>query len=450
MNQLIENPAARAAEALGFSSEHREALARVLCSRHFEKAPLLSAFLSYVCEAAFDNDTTRVTEQAIGVKVFRRPEGYDPGEDNIVRNYARQLRRRLELYYQNEGLLDAIRIEIPKGGYVAAFTTPAAERRIDTPSSSLEAVTEDYLKLAEPDKAAIEAVPAASQLANPVATKSSWFRLWLVAAAYSVVLCAVTAYAVHRFVNAPVRSPSHPLWAEMFRGDRDTVVVPADIGFVILQQLNNRTFSLAEYETWPSVEQYDHVYMSFLKAQKYTSMSDLDTALRLQRLPEVIPNRFFTRPARSLSTDDLSNDNAILLGSNFSNPWMEVFERSLNFHFMNRPQEGRSWILNTKPAQGESATYENTTRNITHETYAVIAFLPNLSKSGHVLIVEGLDGPGTQAAVDLLLQGDQLAPVLKRATRPDGTLGSFEVLLDATSLDSRATGIHVVAERYYP
>jgi hypothetical protein len=247
-----------------------------------------------------------------------------------------------------------------------------------------------------------------------------------------------------------MRSPIHPLWAEMFRGDRDTVVVPADIGFVILQQLNNRTFSLAEYEAWPSVEQYDHVYMSFLKAQKYTSMSDLDTALRLQRLPEVIPNRFFTRPARSLSTDDLSNDNAILLGSNFSNPWMEVFERSLNFHFMNRPQEGRSWILNTKPAQGEPATYENTTRNITHETYAVIAFLPNLSKSGHVLIVEGLDGPGTQAAVDLLLQGDQLAPVLKRAMRPDGTLGSFEVLLDATSLDSRATGVHIVAERYYP
>jgi hypothetical protein len=448
MNQLIENPAG-AADAPGFASERREALARVLSSRHFEKAPLLSAFLSYVCEAAFDNDTARVTEQAIGVKVFRRPEGYDPGEDNIVRNYARQLRRRLEMYYQNEGSLDAVRIEVPKGGYVATFTSPAAERRIDTPSSSLQAVTEGYPESAEPDKAAIEASPAASLVPNPIVTKSSRFRLSLLAACL-VALCAVAAYAVHRFVNAPMRSPIHPLWAEMFRGDRDTVVVPADIGFVILQQLNNRTFSLAEYEAWPSVEQYDHVYMSFLKAQKYTSMSDLDTALRLQRLPEVIPNRFFTRPARSLSTDDLSNDNAILLGSNFSNPWMEVFERSLNFHFMNRPQEGRSWILNTKPAQGEPATYENTTRNITHETYAVIAFLPNLSKSGHVLIVEGLDGPGTQAAVDLLLQGDQLAPVLKRAMRPDGTLGSFEVLLDATSLDSRATGVHIVAERYYP
>ena len=448
MNQLIENPA-RAAEALGFSSERREALTRVLRSRHFEKAPLLSAFLSYVCEAAFDDDTARVTEQAIGVKVFRRPEGYDPGEDNIVRNYARQLRRRLDLYYQNEGLLDAVRIEVPKGGYVAVFTCPAVDKCIDIPNSSLETATEGYPELAVPDKAAIEAVPAASQVANPAATKSSWFRLWLLAA-YSVALCGITAYAVHRLVKGPVLSPIHPLWVEMFRSDRDTVVIPADIGFVILQQLSNRTYSLAEYEGWPAVEQYDHVYTSFLKAQKYTSVLDLDTALRLQRLPEVVPDRLFTRPARNLTMDDLSNDNAILLGSNFSNPWMEVFERSLNFRFMNRPQDGRSWILNFKPAPGEAATYENTTRNITHETYAVIAFLPNLSKSGHVLIVEGLDGPGTQAAVDLLLQGDQLAPVLKRATRPDGTLGSFEVLLDATSLDSRATGVHVVAERYYP
>jgi hypothetical protein len=448
MNQLAENPA-RAASPPVPSSERREALGRVLRSRHFEKAPLLSAFLTYVCDAALQNDATRVSEQAIGVKVFRRPDGYDPGEDNIVRNYARQLRRRLELYYQNEGQLDTIRIDIPKGAYVAVFTSAsAAERPTGPKSSPLEAVDEGSTAVGEPEHGARETASAPSDAAGPRATRSFWSWFWLLAV-YSAVLCGVTAYAVHRFINAPSRSPVHPLWAEIFRADRNTVIVPADVGFVILQQLNNRTFSLAEYEGWSNVEQYDHVYTSFLKAQKYTSMLDLDTVTRLERLPEVVPNRLFTRAAHNLSMDDLSNDNVVLLGSNFSNPWMEVFERSLNFHFLNRPQEGRSWILNTKPLQGEAATYENTTRNITHDTYAVIAFLPNLSKSGHVLIVEGLDGPGTQAAVDLLLQGDQLVRVLKQATRPDGTLGSFEVLLAATSLDTRATGIHILAERYY-
>jgi hypothetical protein len=445
MSPLVES-VVPSTETAAASFQKRAALTRVLKSRHFDKAPLLSAFLSYVCEAALDTDTARVTEQAIGVRVFRRPEGYDPGEDNIVRNYARQLRRRLEVYYQTEGFEDAVRIDVPKGAYVAVFSLRAAEEHLTAmPVSSLAEVTETLSQESEQRREEVHKdAPGVG-----VRSAASWPRFLLLALCSGVVF-SLASYAILRFMRSPSRPTPNPLWAEMFRSGRNTVVVPADIGFVILQQLNNRTFSLAEYEAWSTVEKYDHEYMSFLKAQKYTSMQDLDTVLRLQRLPEVASNRLFTRAARSLSMEDISNENVILLGSNFSNPWTEAFERTLNFHFVNRPQEGRSWIVNTKPNQGESATYENTTRSITHETYAVIAFLPNLSKSGHVLILEGLDGPGTQAAVDLVFQEDQLSRVLRNARRPDGTLGSFEVLLAATSLDTRATGVHIIAERYYP
>jgi hypothetical protein len=122
----------------------------------------------------------------------------------------------------------------------------------------------------------------------------------------------------------------------------------------------------------------------------------------------------------------------------------------MNFRFVNDLHHGRCWIENTHPLPGEAPIYENTTRNITHATFAVIALLPNLTRSGHVLIIEGLDGSGTRAAVDSLFQSNQLKTVLKKATMPDGTLGSFEVLLAATSLDGGATGIHIIAERYSP
>ena len=130
----------------------------------------------------------------------------------------------------------------------------------------------------------------------------------------ALLLSGAIAFAIRHFGGDKARSPLHSLWSQVFQPDRDTVIVPADVGFVILQQLNNRTFTLAEYESWSTVEQYDHVYMSFLKAQKYTSMLDLDTVSRMQRLPEVVPDRFITRAAHSLSMDDLSNDNVILLG----------------------------------------------------------------------------------------------------------------------------------------
>ena len=443
MQNLAEQPADTSFSA---AVEERAALLRVLESRHFAKAPLLSSFLSYVCEAALGDQAIRLTEQEIGVRVFRRAYGYDPGEDNIVRNYARQLRRRLDSYYLHEGRTESLRIDVPKGGYVAVF------RRHDSEAESPGNLPEILPEVSVYDPAqGSEVLPAAApaSLVYPANETRRWPYV-LVSVLCGLLLAGAIAFAIRHFGGGKARSPLHSLWSQIFQPDRDTVIVPADVGFVILQQLNNRTFTLAEYESWSTVEQYDHVYMSFLKAQKYTSMLDLDTVSSLQRLPEVVPNRFITRAAHNLSMDDLSNDNVVLLGSNYSNPWVEVFERNLNFHFINQPQQGRSWIENTHPHPGENAVYENTTRNITHETYAVIALLPNVSKSGHVLIVEGLDGPGTQAAVDLLFQGDLVRPVLKQATRPDGTLGSFEVLLAATSLDTRATDTHIIAERYYP
>ncbi len=63
---------------------------------------------------------------------------------------------------------------------------------------------------------------------------------------------------------------------------------------------------------------------------------------------------------------------------------------------------------------------------------------------------EGLDGPGTQAAMDLLMDGSSLLPVIKRATHRDGSIVGFEVLLSATSLGDRATGTRIMAERYTP
>jgi len=420
-------------------------LSRVLASRHFNKAPLLSAFLSYVCEASLADENIRISEQSIGVRVFRRPADYDPGQDNIVRNYARQLRRRLDGYYLDEGRMETCLIDMPKGGYSVIFKRRSPESRsgvgsdvqppfeVDSDARSEEQNESNRLEVS----GAIDAVQG---------KKSRLITLAL----WAVALCCGCAFAVWHLDHRLAESPLHRLWSQIFQADRDTVVVPADVGFVILQQLNNRTYSLAEYESWSPVEQYDHVYMSFLKAQRYTSMLDLDTVSRLQELPEVVSSRFMTRAPRSLTTEDLNNDNVILLGSIYSNPWMEVFERNLNFHFVNQPQAGRFWVQNTHPMGGEEATYENKTRNMTHETYGVIALLGNLSKSGHVLIIEGLDGPGTEAAVGLLLQGDSMRRVLHRATRSDGTLGNFEVLIAATSVDTRATGTYIVAERYYP
>jgi hypothetical protein len=76
---------------------------RIVASRSFAKSALLSRFLLYVCEREITGKTAEISEHQIGVHVFGRRPGYHPGEDNIVRNYARQLRHRLDQYFLEEG-----------------------------------------------------------------------------------------------------------------------------------------------------------------------------------------------------------------------------------------------------------------------------------------------------------------------------------------------------------
>jgi len=99
----------------------RDQLARLLASDTLSGAPSLKRFLSYVVERRLAGDSDAVKEYAIGVEVFGRGDEFDPRIDTIVRVQARRLRSKLVEYYEAEGALDLIVIDVPKGGYVPAF-----------------------------------------------------------------------------------------------------------------------------------------------------------------------------------------------------------------------------------------------------------------------------------------------------------------------------------------
>jgi hypothetical protein len=79
------------------------------------------SFLLYVCERQLMGRTHEITEQRIGTQIFNRTTDYNPGEDNIVRSYARLLRKRLDKYFEGEGRDELMRVNIPRGGYVLVF-----------------------------------------------------------------------------------------------------------------------------------------------------------------------------------------------------------------------------------------------------------------------------------------------------------------------------------------
>lgn len=419
---------------------------RVVAGTHFSRSTLLANFLLYIVAESIEGRAGEITEHQIGVHVFDRPTGYRTIEDNIVRTYARQLRRRLAEHFQGEGSAEPVRIEIPLGGYVPVFV-PATEPEIAGRPQEFPAPV--GLKVqTEQDPTPPQASPSRS---------SPWGRRLvqgLLIVLYSVLVVAITLYSVNKARASHRPSDSaDALWAALFDGPANTYVVPADAGFNLLEDLSHHPVPLADYIRGDYLEMplsgVDAHSAADLRSQQFTSFIDFQIVASLARVPKYNPQHVLLRFPRDLRLDDLKNANAILIGSVGSNPWASIAESSANFHIVYSEGMQGATMINEHPQAGEAATYLSHWNEPAHETFALIAFLPNLEGNGHLLLLQGLDVAGTQAAAEALFHPATIEPILNRARRPDGSLRFFEILLRSKSIESNAAGIQVIGSRIY-
>ena len=101
----------------------RVQLERILQSAEFRASDKQRKFLSFVVDETLEGRASQLKGYTIAVAVYGRAESFDPQIDPIVRVEAGRLRRALAHYYLTAGENDPVRIEIPKGGYIATFHT---------------------------------------------------------------------------------------------------------------------------------------------------------------------------------------------------------------------------------------------------------------------------------------------------------------------------------------
>lgn len=427
---------------------------RIAASGSLGRSQLLSDFLLYIVDRAIRGRTDQITEQQIGVAVFGRTEDYDSNDDNIVRSYARKLRKRIDDYFATEGQKEPLRLEIPRGGYAPIFSEHAssqcqAENPAVTPNATLLQSVKDT-QLLESDSTESSSVPVLD----------TWLKIIRkISPSVFIALCVglmlgvgTTLLLSKRPLLSGEDAASHRLWKELFSKDRDTFIVPSDDGLVIMQGLVVRPVPLASYVTGtyrtklkadnlPNTEE-----ILKLGGRRFTNVVDLDLAARLAQLREAIPARMMIRYARDLRMDDLRSGNAILVGSEESNPWIELFRPQLQFSFRFEANPDKpSGFVNLYPRPGEATIYS--TKGQEEQTYGIIAYLPNLTNSGHVLIVAGLNTAGTQAAAAFLLDPSAMMQVLERAKTVHGDLQPFELLVGAGNVATNASTPHLVSER---
>ena len=385
-----------------------------------------------------------ITEHRIGVSVFGRPASYRTDDDNIVRNYARQLRKRLGEHFDGIGRSEPMRIDIPVGGYIPTFVEVAAERKSETEAEP---------KRSWPVLATQSERPTV--VSRPLGSDGIRRFTRTVLILMGFLMMAGLGWEARNLLTVRQlhANPNRLLWKTIFGGPSNTLIVPSDAGFNLVEDMSHQSFPLSSYIkdsfTDSVAKLSSEQALQDLRSQQYTDIVSVEIAMAAARLPEFDPQRVFLRFPRDLQVSDLKSDNALIIGSMNANPWAGLIDAKANFHIVsNRDMKGAQ-IVNTRPMPGEALAYTSHWNETAHETYALILFLPNLSGSGHVLAVEGLDVAGTQAAAELLFSSSAVAPVLKAAERSDGTLRPFEILLRATSIQSNATGTQIIASRIH-
>jgi hypothetical protein len=150
-----------------------------------------------------------------------------------------------------------------------------------------------------------------------------------------------------------------------------------------------------------------------------------------------------------MSVRDFKNGNFILIGSRRSLPWEQLFEPQLNFALEEDHQTGKYFFRNKAPLSGERATYQPASGVVGTDTYADIALLPNLTGSGYVLILAGLDMASTEAAGDLVAS-QEFPDVLNRMLRSPNSQPPapyVEVLVQEKAVGGTAQGSKIMGYR---
>jgi len=420
---------------------------QVLNSPLFEKSPRLRAFLTFICELELTGRHLDINEQQIGVHVFGRAPGYNPGDDSIVRSQARFLRQRLEEYFRGAGHSAPIRICIPKGSYVPVFeANPTAA----SPGGNEPAIELDGLSLLPVDSGRSSIVP------NGVASRGKRRAVVLTVAALVVLTLGSALFLHYRRQFHPAQSPEARFWNSIFDPRRSQVIVPADSTLILIEELTGEQVT---FQSYISREYLSKIVLPKslttltsrdLENSRYTSMADLYLVSRILRVPQIGQMRAEIRYARDLSISDAKEDNLILVGGPRANPWVELFSRHMNFYVDYDWKTRQNSVINKSPRNGEQALYAESSGDAARRVYGLISFEPSLDHEGDALLVAGTSSAGTQSAADFLLSGRALGEFLRQVERKDGSIPHFELLLEARSVGGNVPDSSVVAYRLVP
>ncbi len=431
-------PSPQTAVSENFLGDERwQLVQRIVVSPAFQKSGRLRDLLQYLTEQTIRGNAHELTEQHIGEALFHKPSGYSPLEDSSVRVHARQLRLKLHEYFDGVGRDEPLVVEIPKGAYVPVFR---AAKPID----------------------AVMAPVAAPPIELPVRRRNLAALPWALCALLIALCVGLFVYFEYKVASngAGAVSPPWP-FTQIFDTHHQTIVVVADGNYGMLRILTGQRGSLEEYLNRDFLQnaagkkfaQDKSQFVGYISDSTLTSFADVADAVALVKIAGPLQKQVAVRSAKDLKIRDLDHENYIFIGSPASNPWVSLFQDKLNFR-ESEAVVGKSVkvFVNNKPLPGEQAQYEGLRWTGSEgDDYATIALLPNITGDGSVLILQGLQQEGTEAAGRFLADADNREQVTRAlgipasARIPENVW--FEALIRSRTVSGAPNSTSLVAIR---
>ena len=403
---------------------------RITASPAFQKSARLRDLLCFMAERSLHGQLQDLTEHRIGSAVFGKAKDYSVVEDSSVRVHVRQLRLKLHEYFDGEGRGETSIVEIPKGAYTTLF------------------------RPAEPRTSAILA-PALARYGP---------RLSLRLLPWVLVALFLTTTLIAWFRKPVVAPPPAPPWplAALFNPPNHPVqVVVADVNYGMTRLVDEQPVTLERYlsPAYRSGEDFSSAHpsarearmMKYLSGSLLTSYADLVVADTLVRLSGNSRDWLVIRSARELRPRDLEDGSFVFVGSPSSNPWVYYFQDKLNFQEREGVVgESLKYFQNLHPKAGEQESYHGLVfTGSSGEDYATISLLPLANGRGSVLILQGLQQEGTEAAGLFLADGgdrQRLQQALGISGTPDQPV-YFEALIRTKSVAGAPNATSIIAAR---
>jgi hypothetical protein len=244
-------------------------------------------------------------------------------------------------------------------------------------------------------------------------------------------------------------------WSALFNASHATHLITSDPNIVSVQVITGGQISVSDYanrkyipepnKLTPDEIRFCHM---LLWGDNSTASVDTPIAVNIAELARSSPRKMDVHAARSIQLTDLKTDDSfIILGSPRSDPWSSLFSDELDFRFQFDNNSGQEIIRNARPRPNEQQSYIPTALGwATGDSFAIIALVQNPDQSGHVLLLAGANGEGTEAAGKLVTDSTRFSNILQNCgILPAGPLQNFEILLHLNTMAGSPNKVDVVA-----